>query len=65
MGARSYGPLRSRMPAFLKFSFEFRVPALLACSCQLHYGTMRGGGEVWLVQNAATWGVLLWGGGEL
>ena len=26
MGARSCGPLRSRVPAFLDFSFAFRVP---------------------------------------
>ena len=29
MGARSCRPLRSRVPAFLNFSFAFRVPAFL------------------------------------
>ena len=29
MGTRSCGPLRSRVPALLDFSFAFRVPAFL------------------------------------
>ena len=44
MGARSCGPLRSRVPALLVFSFAFRVPAFLynifsRSPCLLRTGT--------------------------
>ena len=65
MGARSYGPLRSRMPAFLEFSLSFMFPrswtTLFLRSHKVLSGLQlpvslryNGGGEVWLVPNAAT-----------
>ena len=55
-----------RVPVFLNISFAFRAPAflyefflpspaLLRSYVSAAAGTM-GGGEVWLVPNAATWG---------